>query len=495
MSEAGVARGRIVVDGRPDRVRAPATRSPSRSLRAGESPGRGGTLCLAGDCGNCLATVDGVAYVRTCQTPARPGLAVDGHPAGGLPPLPVVRRHGPDLDPARAASIEVRRLAVDVAVVGGGAERARGGRDGGAWRQTSCVLDAGDGEEVVAIYAGPTVVVRTPTGCSTSTRAEIVVATGAAEIQPVCPGNDLRGPRHGARGRTAACGWRSPRDGRGRRGAAGRRTCDADLGALVRFEGRADDEPATAARSVARSSPSTTRPASRPRHRPTRSIVGLGCAPRDLLARMAGERAASTVVGAAAEEQPLPPPPTDGRRLPLHGHDRRRPRRRLVEGLHRARAAQAREPGLPRHVPGRRLPAPRPRRGSPPGPARCPTRSRPARRRARSRSAEAAADTYVDAFRRTPLHDEHLALGRADGPVRRLVAAVALRRRRRRVLGRPRGRLDRRRVARSASWSCPARTSSRPWSGSTRATSRTSSPAARATRCCSTSAATSWTTG
>ena len=42
--------------------------------------------------------------------------------------------------------------------------------------------------------------------------------------------------------------------------------------------------------------------------------------------------------------------------------------------------------------------------------------------------AEAAADTQVDAFRRTPLHDEHLAARRPARPVRRLVAAVALRR-------------------------------------------------------------------
>ena len=49
-------------------------------LRAGEVPGRGGTLCLAGDCGNCLAEVDGVAYVRTCQTAARPGMAVVAAP-------------------------------------------------------------------------------------------------------------------------------------------------------------------------------------------------------------------------------------------------------------------------------------------------------------------------------------------------------------------------------------------------------------------------------
>ena len=67
--------------------------------------------------------------------------------------------------------------------------------------------------------------------------------------------------------------------------------------------------------------------------------------------------------------------------------------------------------------------------------------------------AEASADTYVDAFRRTPLHDEHLAARGADGPVRWLVAAVALRRCGRRVLGRPRGRLDRRRDDARASWS------------------------------------------
>ena len=32
-------------------------------LRTGETPAGGGTLCLTGDCGNCLAQVDGVAYI------------------------------------------------------------------------------------------------------------------------------------------------------------------------------------------------------------------------------------------------------------------------------------------------------------------------------------------------------------------------------------------------------------------------------------------------
>ena len=39
-------------------------------LRAGLHPTGGGCLCCAGDCPHCLATVDGVGYVRTCQVRA-----------------------------------------------------------------------------------------------------------------------------------------------------------------------------------------------------------------------------------------------------------------------------------------------------------------------------------------------------------------------------------------------------------------------------------------
>jgi len=110
--------GRIVVDGRPLAFESGDSVAVAM-LRAGDWPGRGGTLCLAGDCGNCLATVDGVAYVRTCQTPARPGLAVVSHPADGLPPLPVVRTTAATATPL-GREVEVRRAEVDVAVVGGG---------------------------------------------------------------------------------------------------------------------------------------------------------------------------------------------------------------------------------------------------------------------------------------------------------------------------------------------------------------------------------------
>ena len=118
-----------------------------------------------------------------------------------------------------------------------------------------------------------------------------------------------------------------------------------------------------------------------------------------------------TVVGAAAEDQPLPPPPTEGVVCRCSGTtvadldaawDRGFTELELLK-----RASLA---GLG-HLPGRRVPAPRPL-----------VDRRPDRRGARSRSppgpasrqitlAEAAADVYVDAFRRTPLHDEHLALG------------------------------------------------------------------------------------
>src|SRR5258708_2838668 len=86
---AGAGVGRIVVDGRPLAFE-PGDSVAVAILRGGEVPGRGGTLCLAGDCGNCLAQVDGIAYVRTCQTPARPGTRVVRHPAGAMPALPVV---------------------------------------------------------------------------------------------------------------------------------------------------------------------------------------------------------------------------------------------------------------------------------------------------------------------------------------------------------------------------------------------------------------------
>ena len=54
--------GRMVVDGRAIQAR-DGDSIAIAVMRAGEAPGRGGTLCLAGDCGNCLAVVDGTQQI------------------------------------------------------------------------------------------------------------------------------------------------------------------------------------------------------------------------------------------------------------------------------------------------------------------------------------------------------------------------------------------------------------------------------------------------
>ena len=390
---AAASAGRIVVDGRPVTLEAGDSVAIA-ILRTGEVPGRGGTLCLAGDCGNCLAQVDGVAYVRTCQTAARPGMAVRRHPADGLPPLPVVTR--PDLGGTlAAAAIEVRRVEADTCVIGGGsagmaaAERARvAGRD-------VVVLDAGAGEEVVAIYAGPTVIARTTSGMLHVHAHEVVVATGTAEIQPVCPGNDLAGIV------TA-------------RAADDLRAAGVDLGetvtvnradALVRFEGV--DGRLTHVVTLDGSGTETRTVAST-------AIVDLGTAPRDLLARMAGPDAGHVrVVGsaAAADDAALPPPPTEGivcRCMDASVEDLEEAWNRgfteleLLKRSSRAGLGPCQGTACLPHV--RSWIAARTNAEPPP-----PFTARPAARQITL--AEAGADAYVDAFRRTPLHDDHLALG------------------------------------------------------------------------------------
>ena len=147
--------GRVVVDGRPIEY-AEGDSVAVAIVRAGGWPGAGGTLCLAGDCGNCLVEVDGVAYVRSCQVAARSGLDVRRHPAAGKPILPAAVE--PDTD------IVVSRERVDVVVVGGGEAGRHAAAEARAAGRTAAVLDAGDGHEVVGIYPGPAVVARAPDG-------------------------------------------------------------------------------------------------------------------------------------------------------------------------------------------------------------------------------------------------------------------------------------------------------------------------------------------
>ena len=221
--------GRLVVDGRPIAFEQGDSVAVAM-LRDGVSPGRGGTLCLAGDCGNCLATVDGIAYVRTCQTAARPGLSVVAHPAEGLPELPVVRATAATSTPL-ARGIEVARREVDVAVVGGGSAGREAAETAERSGKTVLVLDAGAGDEVVAIYAGPMLVVRTRAGMLHVHAARDRRRDRGGRSPSGRAGERLARPVDGARGGAAACGGRAARGGRGGRDAARRGGRDAGLGA------------------------------------------------------------------------------------------------------------------------------------------------------------------------------------------------------------------------------------------------------------------------
>ncbi len=381
--------GRFVMDGQRLPYE-PGDTVAMAVVRAGEHPLHGGTLCLAGDCGNCVAEVDGIAWVRTCLTPASADLEVRRHPASGPPPW------RPPADEAR--HVAVRRLETDLVVVGGGesgraalAEAERAGRD-------VMLLDAGDGTEVVAIYAGPTVIARTPAGMLHLRAKEVVVATGAAEIQPVCPGNRLMGlltaqaaqRLHAAGvdlGVAVAVG--EPADGV---------PCTALPGELVRIEG----EGRVSAVVTAQDGNETTTPCQT-------VILGLGRAPRDVLSRMANDLPVR-VVGSAAATFPLPPAPTAGIVCPCAGvgvDDLEGVWARGFNELELVKRASLAGTGTCQGSVC--LPHVRAWIAARTGQAPEPFTARPASRQITL--AEAAADLHIDAFRRTSLHDEHVALG------------------------------------------------------------------------------------
>ncbi len=141
-------------------------------------------------------------------------------------------------------------------------------------------------------------------------------------------------------------------------------------------------------------------------------IVDLGRAPRDLLARMAGGEAHVSIVGTAADDHPLPPAPTDAGAtvcrcmgvtvadLAVAWDDGFTE----LELLKRATLA-----GIGTCQGGACLPHVRAWIAARTGEVPDPFTARPGARQLTL--AEAAADASVDVFRRTPLHDEHLALG------------------------------------------------------------------------------------
>ncbi len=376
---SAAAGGRIVVDGRPIEAREGDSIAVA-VLRAGEAPARGGTLCLAGDCGNCLAVVDGLAYTRTCQVPARPGTVVVRHPAEGNPPLPGLDLRNPVALPA-GPEVEVKRQFVESVVIG----RTDG--------DTDLTLDAAAGIEVVGVYAGPTVIARTDGAMLHVEADEVVIATGVAEIQPVVPGNDLDGlltRRAAERLRGAGVELPEPVVTFGRE--------------LVRFEG---DDAGRVATVVTRGEDGVERSTAA-----RTAIVDLGLAPRDLLARMAGGDERVTVVGPAADDYPLPPAPADPAATVCRCmavtvgdlDDAWTKGYTELELLKRATLA-----GIGTCQGGACLPHVRAWIAAKTGGIPDPFTARPGARQLTL--GEAAADVTVDAFRRTPLHDEHLAMG------------------------------------------------------------------------------------
>ncbi len=292
---------KIIVDGTP--IEAEAGESVlAAMLKANVHPTGGGCLCCGGDCPHCLATVDGVSYMRTCQVHVHPGQVVQRHHYGQVePPMPQ----------GNAGSLDVptRHVFCDAVIIGGGESGQAALATAQAAGQTVMALDANQGQEAIGIYAGPMVVAKTATEMlQIHAKQDVIVATGAAEIQPVAPGNMLAGiyttraaeqlAQQGVQlGKVAVLGpvpknvWHFPITGR-----------------IVRFEG----EGAVSAVVVEQDGVETT-------HACDGVVVGLGFHPRNALARQGHDMAQVRTVGDAALASDIPPCPVSGVVCPCSG--------------------------------------------------------------------------------------------------------------------------------------------------------------------------------
>jgi glycine cleavage system aminomethyltransferase T len=284
---------RLIFDGQPIEFEA-GDSALVALLRSGKRPTPGGCLCLGGDCPHCLATVDGVSYVRTCQVAAQPGMIIERHPEGGDPPL--------RLDTAaQAAEVVAHHQYCDVAVIGQGqAGKAAANEARQAGRQV-ITLEAAEGQEVIGIYDGPLVMARTQTGMLHVHPKEVVVATGAAEIQPVVPGNDLAGIVTAY----AASKLAAAKVNLGRVVAIGSLPEGVDAqsanGQLIRIEGQGRVEAVVVLNPQGQEERIACDTVS----------VGLGIHPRDALLRM-GNGLDVRAVGDAAKQSDIPPCPMAG---------------------------------------------------------------------------------------------------------------------------------------------------------------------------------------
>ncbi len=373
-------------------------------LRGGAHPLHGGCLCLAGDCGNCVAIVDGTAWVRTCQVQARPGMVVQRHPVVGAPTaFTPGQAHG---STAGSKHVELTHAHVEVVVIGAGTSGIAAAEVERAAGRKVLVLDAHDGNEVVGVYGGPLVIVRTLTGMLHVHTHEVIVATGAAEVHPVCEGSGLSGVvtvraaqlMHSAGidlGRAVSVGPIAP-EGVGSTPVAGR---------LVRIEAAHESSGSRRVGAVV----SVGDDGVEQRVECDTVIVGLGLSSRDLLLRMVDDPNVRPV-GDAAEAFPLPEAPTEGVVCAcskvtvedLQGvwdrgfRDIELMKRSSLTGTGTCQGSAC-LPHLRAFISAKTNETP------------APFTARPASRQITI--GEAAADVHIAAFRRTALHQEHLKLG------------------------------------------------------------------------------------
>ena len=279
-----------------------------------------------------------------------------------------------------------------------GRQAARQAREAGKQVLT---FEATEGHEVVGIYAGPLVVVRTQEETlQIHVREEIVVATGAAEIQPVVPGAELEGlVTTRAAAMLAAAGidlGRVVAVGAAPEGVE----VEAIEGELVRFEGHGRVEAV-----VVRDQEGTEH-----LHECDTVSLGLGLHPRDALFRMGRELPEVRVVGDAARESDIPPCPREGTVCPCGGvevsdlqsvwergfHELELVKRATLAGTGTCQGSVC----IP-HI--RSFLQDRGKALQPPFTARPVTRQ--------LTIGEIASGAYHHPTPRTPLHDEHLRLG------------------------------------------------------------------------------------
>jgi sarcosine oxidase, subunit alpha len=154
---------------------------------------------------------------------------------------------------------------------------------------------------VVGVYGGPTVIVRTTTGMLHLRANDVIIATGAAELHPVCDGAML-------------AGIYTPSAARKLKAAS------VDLGNLVAIGGTGIDMPgrhvdgtvvAFIGESHVIAVVTEDADGNQDAHPCDSVVVGVGLSPRDLLLRMTQDDHV-TVVGPAAQKFALPPCPDRG---------------------------------------------------------------------------------------------------------------------------------------------------------------------------------------